>query len=261
MNRLTLSALALTLFSAAQAQTAIQSAFDATRTSSNSIYLVLRGTDDRNGGSRFRAELCFTENTTLKAYINEYRGPISMSDASLPLKRTIVADGTLVWNYDPARNEYSTRQYGRYDGSIPTNYRRDFFRNLSAEASAEGAPAARLVNEIYGGTAARSLPWMPSTTAPAELFSNTNDDITGVTYTPVPGERFFYVFSSNSDRSVCYHLSNTGVVDVLTDLFANERFGSAVRRYRINVQLNPTVQPTWFDYTPPVGARARIGGN
>lgn len=77
------------------------------------------------------------------------------------LQRRWIGDGVSLWAVDALKNAYSTTAYGAYSGSEPTNYNDRLLQ--SAVASARGAAVfpARLLRDVFSGSAASYKAWIP----------------------------------------------------------------------------------------------------
>lgn len=235
------------------------------RESTAAVKIVLRGTDSRFGGKRFRTELVFQDGGQLQAEILEYSGPISTPDVALPYVRRLAGDGTNFWFFHALRNEYRSVRYGAINAPTPATYRADFFKLLNLDTRDQSAPATRILTEIFSGTASAYRPWIPSASALSYPVASFADDLVPArVYNPIPGTlAFAYLYEPTMSRDVAFQLESTSTGRWnLAAAYGADLVGGGLREWSLTLDLAPTILANQFAFVPPVNARpiANTGG-
>jgi hypothetical protein len=155
-----------------------------------------------------------------------------------------VGDGTVLWQFDPVRNEYSSGTYGAYRGDQPADHMDVMLRMTGGAARGPVNYAARLLREVYAGDWALYRNWMPG-------------------YEPVAsGSQITYSVGTPVQRQIRFTLDqDTGE---LKSIYFYDRVMLAGKWREVDWTL--TVYPYgvvpagWnFQFTPPRDARAVAG--
>lgn len=146
-----------------------------------------------------------------------------------------IGDGTNLWILDVTANEYMNHLYGSYTSKQPDDYQQVLLQSQLAGSRGPSMFPARLLRDIYGGSAATYKTWMPNVT-PTE----TNGVITYSTTSPLT-------------RMVQYVLDqSTGALISMsyTDVKGNQEVSWTLNFYSF---LSPPAD--WnFGFVPPPGS-------
>lgn len=250
---------ALSVLAALGSAQSVSQAMAYVRENTAVVKIVLRGTDSRFAGKRFRTELVFQDSGLLQAEILEYSGPLSTPDAALPYVRRLAGDGTNFWFYHAVRNEYRVARYGAINAPIPSNYRAEFFKLLALDTRDQSAPATRILNEVFSGTMSAYRAWVPTASGLSYSVAATVDDLVPTrVYTPIPGSlAYAYLFEPAVNRNVAYELTNVGPGQWnLTSMYGAESSPAGLREWSMSIDIKPTIVANQFAFVPPTNARA-----
>ncbi|HVL40501.1 MAG TPA: hypothetical protein VM328_14010 [Fimbriimonadaceae bacterium] len=174
-----------------------------------------------------------------------------------------VGDSTVLWNYDPRRNQYSTARYGTYAGAAPVSATNNLLQSLAAVQPGPPSYAARLLREVYGGDSAYYRHWVTGNAPFVVENGQIYDD-------PITGRRF--VSSANLDyafftqgnpvrRSVAFERwRDSNGIWRLSAVYVAERedLRGRLRVLDLRMSVHPDQVPNTasFSFTPPAGSRA-----
>ncbi|MFZ4506227.1 MAG: hypothetical protein ACOYON_00845 [Fimbriimonas sp.] len=163
-----------------------------------------------------------------------------------------VGDGTTLWAYNAAANQYSARVYGRYDdGPAPENATKTLLTLLDSQAEGASAQLTRLARQLFAESSVRYIAWLPGVPAREQFGS------------------VVYWDAAMPDRWVKFE---TELVDQPTPGWVvNKIQGSELRNLRgtartvawtidLSTSLGTTLRPD-FVFAPPANARAITKGN
>jgi len=256
------------------------------------VLFSLSGTDTRNGGTQFRSDLTYSGGLSLAPQhveLLEYTAPMSVPLPAIPT-RTIVGDGTTMWGYSGARNDYTALNYGVYSGANPVNYRDNFFHALTTAARSQSAGATRLLADIYDLGAAYDTvtpsgsptfkPWIPGLQNLVSLDDPTlpprppvwppspiggsgyaDPVLPGLSYLPTATTQYQVVYEPTLQKSVAFELQLDATLNkwVLTDVYSAQNFRTGTEEWHLTISRMPTIAAGTFSFVPPRGSRAIVG--
>jgi hypothetical protein len=224
----------------AQPEKKIQDAFAALR-DKNQVHLHLEGTDRLgNRTSQILVDGYWHRGVTAgrpfaHLWVHNYRGPEEVFRA--------VADGMVLWQYDPKRSEYSATAYGSYRGPQPDDYEDVLLRNVNAGTRGPANHLIRLMREIWGGDDALYRSWMPG-------------------YQPVDeGTTITYRAEDAMFRQVTFHIDLQNGELRAVSYYDRTRVGAEERilEWTLTIRVYEEPQNWQFAFTPPPGTRAVSG--
>lgn len=180
--------------------------------------------------------------------------------------RRIVADGTILWNYDFTRNAYTTFRYGSYNGALPEGYRINMLNELTTATQGPSVFLSRALKEVFSGNGAQYRTWLPMSQITVIGDGMYIDDpvIPSRRYTGTQNDLYIvYTYASRLQRSGAFHLQRSGP---LSDWHLSEIFYAD--RQQLNASTSKTVDwmisvttgtmPTVPRYTfvPPTTAKS-----
>ncbi len=283
--KLTVFAFLLTCASCTLAQT-VDDGYSNLRSAATDVQIIVTGTDTRNGGSRYRSELTYSDSVggVQHAEIMEFLGPIATPDPSLPLTRRLVGDGTTMWGYNVPRNAYTALRYGVYKGALTGTYRDDFFHALTSASYGQSSPVARVLADVYEAGSALFKPWFAGSAPMVALSYSTPwmaappywptaptgsgyPDLVDSTliYTPTPTVQYQFVYEPTIQRSLAFEVTQDTTTGnwILTGIYSNQQFATGMAQWHLTVNRTPTIAPNTFTFIPPANSRAlatRSGG-
>lgn len=179
-----------------------------------------------------------------------------------------VGDGSTLWLYNPARNEYLAHTYSPNPANAGTANRLDLLQHFNYESDAPVHYAARLLREIYGDDNALFRSWDPQSSVTVLTAGSENDPLTGQNYTPTE-TRDFVMYETPNTRSTVFERSLVSTPDgtsewVIRNVYIARRDKLAGQDRLLEVQLTPTAQTTappsgTFSFKPPVGSKPLQG--
>jgi hypothetical protein len=84
------------------------------------------------------------------------------------LQLRLVGDGVTFWAYEPARNQYYSAPYGRFDGANPGDYVPTLMNLLNGRARGDSAFPAKLLQQAFGKATPAWTPWPANATVTVE---------------------------------------------------------------------------------------------
>lgn len=131
----------------------------------SSLYIDLDGVEylSNNRQIPIRGELAWKFTYDLDG---KPKGQVELMDyRANRLIRRIAGDGTVLWNYDVNRNEYSSMTYGSFSGGSGSNYAGRLVQGLSAAAEGPSAYLVRLIRDMNASSGNSYRTWIPGGTA------------------------------------------------------------------------------------------------
>ncbi len=248
----------------------VQAAFQNLR-AEPSIWMRMTGTDAINGnGVALIADTFWyttyspTGQPISKLEMTEFRNGV--------LSTRIVGDGTTLWAYNVAKNEYAASNYGAINApSQPPTYQQALLQGFGSHAKGQIVHPARLLREVYSGGFALYRPWLIAAQERVVQGTQSFDDpVLGAArrYQATPTQTFLVFWTgSPATRSLAFGTfldQNTNTWKLGSVYYADSSaVGSNSRLVEWGMSIQP-VQPSVgnFLFVPPNGARAivRPGG-
>lgn len=168
------------------------------------------------------------------------------------LDERITGDGTSLWMWKPAKNEYGALTYGNFEGGQPDKYVHNLCQLVDVEARGHAALAARLIQQAFGNSDSGVNVPVDQRWAPWPAMADIAIDGTDVVCTvgnPATMEVRYELQPLGSGK---YKL--TGV-----DYYEAAVMGAKKRETSWHmdiIRLNQPINPLAFKFIPPAGARA-----